>query len=897
MIQGGRCVGQDALVLSAPESDPTAPRCSKGNLPVGCRAYYCSSGLSTGTWLVRPVCGSTPACVAACPATGCKASEPRTRSLVSCSCNCSDPTGGPSFAVTVNGCGTADPSTCSSLCVAANDVCGSDSSCQFGPCRPASSTAAPTVLASNACRVDELFGIATISDYVANVDGSQSSMSISVGGATTKVALRGTIGAQIEAPGPSAPNGRLVLSRISVTTGLFSLFGRTISQARFDSKNRIAAAASSPYAGKFAANFSSGSFSQKIAATLDGVPSSFDALGLQGLQASIDLPQRLIDLRASGALPSGDSATVHIVARLANLPPLAHVQVGAGQPIECNKPGGADVLLDGTTSTDPENQPLRYQWFRSFPGSIDNSSTAVGFGNKTTARLPFGSNRVRLIVYDPQLAAGRSETNVTVVDTTPPVIQPLQTVILHAGESPTREVTLSLPHATDTCDPALHFRAFLLEFDPETELPIRAPIDPNQVVLPVGTSTIVWQALDAAGNIAESAQTIQVLAGGSPADDPPPDTVAATCAVPLNVPGPATAPLEIRVCVVGRIEGGRRVGTSLWSSCPNNDGGDAADTCTANNIQTLLTKSNELFLPAVQFTFVGWKRIRDPRFTPGTPDSKGQYGLVALECNHPGLCPPTDAMHLDCYAAWGLSPPGSVSQGDGFPTDSCTRGLTVIFVSTSGGANTAAGVGQISDEAVLPGDFQRIGPGCDFSQIGNETYNPIAVVGQPTVEITAHEIGHALGLPHGNGIDDDCNGVWDEDPWNCDLGERAADLNGSNQNLMKWTSTPGATVVTDIQRGVVRTFALHSVPTEGAFGANCPATTAPPPPDDTAVLPEPPASDGGIVVVGGDGGGRPPTVTTSGCSCRVSVGSTKSSGVLALVILGLVAVFRRRKRP
>jgi MYXO-CTERM domain-containing protein len=893
VLQAGRCVGQDPAVLGVPESDPAAPRCSNGALPVGCRAYDCSSGLSTGTWLAKPVCGSTPACVATCPVAGCKASEPRTHSLVSCSCLCTDPTGGPSFSVTVNGCGTSDPVACSTLCVVANDGCGSDSSCSFGSCRPAS-PASPNILAGNACRTDEAFAISTLSDYVANVDGSQSSISISVGGASTTVALGGTIGAQLEAPSASAPNGRLVLSRIGVsTTGSFSLFGRTISQARFDSKNRISAVASSPSSGKLTATFSSGSFGQKITAIVNGTAASFDALGLQGLQATLDLPKRLIDLRASGTLPSGDNAAIHIVARLANLPPIPRVQLGASQPIECNKPGGVDVVLDGTGSTDPENQALRYQWFSFFPGSIDNSLKAVGFSNKTVARLPVGTNTVRLIVYDPQLAAGRSEMNVIVVDTTPPTIQPIQTMIFHAGESTSRAVALNLPHATDACDPAVKFRAFRLEVEPDSGLLRRVPVDPKQVILRVGTSTIVWQAVDAAGNTVESTQTVQVLAGGSPADDPPPDTVAATCAEPLNVPGPATPPVELRVCVVGRVEGGLRVGSSLWSSCPNNDGGDAADTCTANNIQALLTQANELFAPAVQFNFVGWRRIRDPRFTPGTPDSKGQYGKVFLDCTHPGLCSPVSDMHNGCYQAWGVPPPGS--RGDpAFPNDHCTRGITVLFVSTTGAAFTAAGVGQSSDTADSPFDPTRIGPQCDFSQIGTETYDPIVVVGQPTVGVTAHELGHALGLPHGNGIDDDCNGVWDEDPWNCDLGEAAADRNASNQNLMNWTAIPGDTVVTDIQRGVVRTFALHSVPTAGTFGANCLAADPAIPPDDTAVLPEPPPSDGGIVVVGGDGG-PPPTVTTSGCSCRVSGQSTLPTVPLAFI--GLVVARRRRRKP
>jgi MYXO-CTERM domain-containing protein len=209
-------------------------------------------------------------------------------------------------------------------------------------------------------------------------------------------------------------------------------------------------------------------------------------------------------------------------------------------------------------------------------------------------------------------------------------------------------------------------------------------------------------------------------------------------------------------------------------------------------------------------------------------------------------------------------------------------------------ASGTVGLGASSPQALLPSDKDVIGPTCDFSKIGNETYDPVVVVGDPNQVVTAHEIGHALGLPHGNGIDDECNGVWDEDPWFCDQGEAAADRNANNVNLMTWSEATNHTVVTDIQRGLVRTFALHSVPTLGSWGTGCKAATPPTPPDDTTVLPEPPPSDGGIVV-GGDGGGRPPTVTTSGCACQVD-GVTNAPPAWALVLLSLIVARRRRQR-
>jgi hypothetical protein len=92
-----------------------------------------------------------------------------------------------------------------------------------------------------------------------------------------------------------------------------------------------------------------------------------------------------------------------------NRPPEA--VAGEDQTLECTGQGGAQAVLDGMGSSDPEFDTLDYEW--AWPGG---SAT----GPMTTVFLPLGQNCITLTVRDPSGHIDQDIVTVTIEDTTPP---------------------------------------------------------------------------------------------------------------------------------------------------------------------------------------------------------------------------------------------------------------------------------------------------------------------------------------------------------------------------------------------------------------------------------------------------------------------------------------------
>ncbi len=92
-----------------------------------------------------------------------------------------------------------------------------------------------------------------------------------------------------------------------------------------------------------------------------------------------------------------------------NKPPTANA--GPAQLIECQGPSEAQVTLNGTGSSDPDNDALEYNW------TWDGGSAS---GQIATVTLPKQTRCITLTVRDPSGHIARDVTTVTVQDTTPP---------------------------------------------------------------------------------------------------------------------------------------------------------------------------------------------------------------------------------------------------------------------------------------------------------------------------------------------------------------------------------------------------------------------------------------------------------------------------------------------
>jgi hypothetical protein len=100
------------------------------------------------------------------------------------------------------------------------------------------------------------------------------------------------------------------------------------------------------------------------------------------------------------------------LAPLPNDPPGANA--GPDQTVEATGPSGAFVTLNGLLSTDPDGDPLTFEW------TLDGD--LIGDEGMITVELPLGVHAITLTVTDPAGLWDSDEVVVTVQDTTPPQI-------------------------------------------------------------------------------------------------------------------------------------------------------------------------------------------------------------------------------------------------------------------------------------------------------------------------------------------------------------------------------------------------------------------------------------------------------------------------------------------
>ena len=83
---------------------------------------------------------------------------------------------------------------------------------------------------------------------------------------------------------------------------------------------------------------------------------------------------------------------------------------GPDQTVDCQ----TSVTLDGSASSDPDGDPIKFQW--------TESAVVLGTNSTLTASFDLGDHVITLTVTDPCGASGQTNVTVHVVDNTPPVI-------------------------------------------------------------------------------------------------------------------------------------------------------------------------------------------------------------------------------------------------------------------------------------------------------------------------------------------------------------------------------------------------------------------------------------------------------------------------------------------
>lgn len=178
-----------------------------------------------------------------------------------------------------------------------------------------------------------------------------------------------------------------------------------------------------------------------------------------------------------------DAAVVaNAISPFANLPPVAHA--GPDQTVTC----GAATHLDGSASTDPENNTFLYSW--------SENGNAFALGPTVTFQLPPGTHTITLTVIDQFGGQGTDTVVVTVVpDTTPPTFSSVPGALtISSCNSP----NIGTASATDNCGGTVTITS-------------NAP-----AVFPLGDTTVTYTARDAAGNTATATQVVTAILGDDP---------------------------------------------------------------------------------------------------------------------------------------------------------------------------------------------------------------------------------------------------------------------------------------------------------------------------------------------------------------------------------------------
>ena len=192
-----------------------------------------------------------------------------------------------------------------------------------------------------------------------------------------------------------------------------------------------------------------------------------------------------------------------------NTPPVA--DAGPDQTVEQNDPQGAIVTLNGTGSSDPDNDTLTYDW---------NWTGGSVTGVAPTALFPVGNTTVTLTVTDGQYNATDTVNIIVEVDTTVPVVDAGPDVTLEQESHSGTQVVLN-GTATNTVSTRFNFTWS------ENGIVLQAEANVTDTTLiytfNLGTHIVTLNATDEAGNTGSDTVTVTIVDTIPPVVDAGPD--------------------------------------------------------------------------------------------------------------------------------------------------------------------------------------------------------------------------------------------------------------------------------------------------------------------------------------------------------------------------------------
>jgi hypothetical protein len=200
---------------------------------------------------------------------------------------------------------------------------------------------------------------------------------------------------------------------------------------------------------------------------------------------------------------------IAVITVLENTPPIA--DAGPDQTVEQNDPQGAMVTLNGTGSSDPDNDTLTYYW---------NWTGGSATGASPTALFPVGNTTVTLTVTDGQYNATDTVNIIVLADTTAPVVDAGPDVTVEQESHEGTQVVLN-GTATNTVSTRFNFTWS------ENGMLLKAEANVTDTSLiytfNLGTHMVTLNATDEAGNTGSDTVMVTIVDTIPPVVDAGPD--------------------------------------------------------------------------------------------------------------------------------------------------------------------------------------------------------------------------------------------------------------------------------------------------------------------------------------------------------------------------------------